>query len=146
MEIRINKVVLIIIVLVVIIGGYFLLRGRYQAPAPTVPTPPAEKVTVPEEKATLPEIREIAVSGTEYSFSPSSITLSAGERVKITFRNDGRIVHNFVIRDLGISTKTIGPGQTDSFEFTAPVSGSYTFTCSVPGHATAGMAGDLIVE
>ena len=48
--------------------------------------------------------------------------------------------------DLGISTKTIGSGQTETIEFVAPTSGTYTFICSVPGHATAGMVGDLIVE
>ena len=148
-----NKVILIIIViLIVIVGGYFLLRGAYQAPAlaPTTPAPtaPTEEVSPgPEEvSAPTPSVKEFTVSGTEYNFNPSSIRVSAGDRVKITFRNDGRIGHNFVVKDLGISAKTIGSGQTDIVEFTAPQSGNYTFICSVPGHATAGMAGDLIVE
>lgn len=139
-----KTILIIVIILVVVIGGYFLLKGGYQASAPTS-TP---EVTALEEEILPPtgQVKEFTVSGTEYSFSPSSITVSAGDRVKITFRNDGRIGHNFVVRDLGIGTRTIGPGQTDTIEFTTPQSGTYTFICSVPGHAVAGMVGDLEVE
>lgn len=130
-----NKIILIIIVtLIVIVGGYFLLREE-----PTI----LEGVT---PLPTPPAVQEFAVSGTEYSFNPSSITVVAGNQVKITFRNTGRLVHNFVVRDLAVSTRTISPGQTDTVEFTAPVSGTYTFICSVPGHSIAGMLGDLEVE
>lgn len=136
-----NKTILIIIViLVVVMAGYFLLKEVYQAPAPEEITP------TPKEEVTDPTVREFTVSSAGYRFSPSSITVLTGDKVKITFRNDGRIGHNFVVKDLGISTKTIGSGQVDTVEFTAPAPGTYTFICSVPGHATAGMIGDLVVE
>ena len=144
-----KTILIIIIILIVIFGGYFLLRGRYQ---PIVPSPGAPEetpeVTIPQEEALPPDasVKEFTVRGTEYSFSPSSITVSAGDRVKITFKNEGRILHNLVIRDLGVGTRTIGSGQSDTVEFVAPQSGTYTFICSLPGHATSGMVGDLIVE
>lgn len=152
-----NKTILIIIViLVVVVGGYFLLKGGYQAPTPALGVAPG---TV-EEKAGLPEgtsvpeeelsptsgVKEVTVIGTEYSFSPSSISVQVGDQVKITFKNIGRAPHNFVIEGLGINTKTIGAGQIDIVEFTAPVSGTYTIFCSVPGHRAAGMKGSLKVE
>lgn len=132
------------------------MRGGYQIPKPTAPTPTApteevslapEEVTPASEEVTFPSaIKEITVSGTEYSFSPPSIIVSAGEKVKIIFRNEGRVIHDLVIKELNVGTRMIGSGQTDTVEFTAPTSGTYTFICSVPGHTAAGMRGDLIVK
>lgn len=106
-----------------------------------------DKIEIIFEKAEISMVKEFTVLGTEYSFNPSLITtVSAGERVKITFKNEGRAPHNLIIEGLGIATKLIGPGETDTVEFTAPASGTYTFLCSVPGHRASGMEGQLIVE
>jgi nitrite reductase (NO-forming) len=141
-----NKTLWIIVaILLVVFVGYFLMRG-YRAPTPT-PTTPAP--TAPKEEVTPTPgapVKEITVVGTEFSFNPSSITLSAGERVKIIFKNEGKAPHNLIIQGLGIGTRTIGGGQTDTIEFTAPSSGTYTFYCSVPGHRSAGMEGRLEVK
>ena len=136
-----NKTILIIAgVLIVIVGGYFLLKGSYQAPTPT-PTQ-----TPPTTQAPASQVTEISVSGTEFSFNPASISVKTGERVKITFQNNGRAPHNLILEGLDITTKTVGGGQTDIVEFTAPSSGTYTFFCSVPGHRATGMEGNLRVE
>lgn len=108
------------------------------------PVPVVEPVEVVPPAA--PEVKEVAVIGTEMSFSPATITVRAGQQVKITFQNQGKVIHNLVIEGLGVSTRTIRPGQTDIIEFTAPAPGTYTFFCSVPGHRAAGMLGHLIVE
>lgn len=143
-----NKIIAIIVVITLaVVGGYFLLKGGYRTPAPTVP-----KVTAPEaiSEGVKPTpttlVKEVTVVGREYAFSPSTISISAGERVKITFQNNGGTPHNLVIEGLGISTRTIGSGKTDIVEFTAPASGTYSFFCSVPGHRVAGMEGNLRVE
>src|SRR3989344_8977625 len=146
-----NKTTLIIVVgLVVLVGGYFLLRSGYQTPQESdtqtpslgVPAPGyesiPEKVVAPEGKQTA---KEITISGTEFSFSPSAITLEANERVRIAFNNDGKVIHNWTVEGLGIGTQTINGGKNDSVEFTAPTAGSYTFFCSVPGHRERGMVG-----
>ena len=141
-----NKTILIIIViLIVIVGGYFLFRGNPPTPAPGVA--PGEV----EEKTVLPEgevgsVKEFTVGGIEYSFSPSSINVKAGDQVKITLKNNGSLIHNLIIDGLGIGTRTIVAGQTDIIEFTAPASGTYTFFCSVSTHRAAGMEGQLKVE
>ena len=127
---------IIIVVLVAIVGGYILLKGSYQSPAVT-----SEKTQAPASGIT-----EISVVGTEYGFSPVSISVKAGEQVKITFRNNGKALHNLTLEELGIGTKTIGGGKTDVVEFTVPSSGTYTFFCSVSGHRAAGMEGSLKVE
>jgi nitrite reductase (NO-forming) len=147
-----NKTLWIIVaIILVVFVGYFLMRG-YRAPTPTTPAPTAPKTpapTAPKEEVTPTPgapVKEITVVGTEFSFSPSSISVSAGERVKIIFKNQGKAPHNLVIQGLGIGTRTIGGGQTDTIEFTAPSSGTYTFYCSVPGHRSAGMEGRLEVK
>ena len=44
-------------------------------------------------------------------------------------------------------TKLLGPGQSDTIEFTAPaVNGDYEFLCSFPAHLFAGMRGVMRVE
>lgn len=145
---------IIIVVLLVAVGGYFLLRGSYQAPtsAPATTSTVAPKETEqpteisPTTKIPVAGATEISVSATEFSFSPASISVKAGEKVKITFKNNGRAQHNLTLERLGIGTKTISGGQTDAVEFTAPSSGTYNFFCSIPGHRASGMAGALKVE
>lgn len=135
-----------LILVLAVLGGYFLLKGGYRTPASTTPevTP---KTTAPKEASEeVTAVKEVTVSGTEFSFSPAVITVKNGERVKVAFQNKGNTGHNFGVLGLGVSTKTIGPGQTDTIEFTAPASGTYTFICSVPGHREAGMEGSLQVE
>ena len=145
---------IIVVVLVIIVGGYFLLRGDYQVPTPTstpAPTVTSEKTEEPTETQSTTQVptsgaTEINVVGTEFNFNPASISVKAGEQVKITFKNNGRAPHNLILEGLGIETKTIGGGQTDVVEFIAPSSGTYTFFCSVSGHRAAGMEGSLKVE
>ncbi len=162
-----NKIILIIIiVLIAVMAGYFILRGESPAPAPesaTSNTPAPgnirveetlviENKEIEEEEAVIPEtketaaIKKITVMGTEFAFSPSKINLLAGEKVKLTFQNNGRAPHNLVIDGLNIRTSVIGGGETEIIEFKAPVLGTYSFICSVPGHRPAGMEGLLLVE
>ena len=66
---------------------------------------------------------EITITGKEFVFSPALITVKAGQRVKLTFKNEGNYPHNLSIDGLGITTKTIGSGQTETIEFTHSSSG-----------------------
>ena len=112
-----------------------------QAPPPTpVPTPP------PPVVVQTPSVREITVVGDEFLFNPKNMSIKAGERVRLTFKNEGRVIHNWIIEGQGIGTQTIAGGATTTIEFTAPASGQYTVFCSVPGHRERGMMGTLAVE
>ena len=148
-----NKTVLIIIILIIIVGGYFLFRGGYQAPtlAPEVAEPtlfpePQPEADEPQAQTPISEVKDISVSGTEFSFSPSSLTFTAGEQVRLTFNNVGNAPHNLTIEGTNIGTKTIAASKADVIEFTAPVSGTYTIFCSVPSHRALGMEGTLTVS
>lgn len=134
---------IIIVVVAIIAGSYFLFRGGYQIGAPEETKKPIE---TPTTQTPTSRITEISVVGTEFNFNPASINVKAGEQVKITFSNNGSAPHNLTLEGLGIGTKTVGGGQRDVVEFTAPTSGTYTFFCSVSGHRAAGMEGSLEVE
>lgn len=143
-----SKTLIIVVVLVVLgVVGYLLYsrQGGYQLSSPTtqrVPEAPGadvEEMVVEEER----EVREITVEGDEFSFSPQTISLIAGEKVRLTFRNTGNTSHNLTIEGTDIATKTVSSRGSDVIEFTAPETGTYTFYCSVGNHRALGMEGEL---
>jgi nitrite reductase (NO-forming) len=82
------------------------------------------------------------------SFDPATITVHAGQPVQLTLRNTGGTPHDFTLTD-GVAQPvkiTAGGGQTASGTFTVDSPGTYTFQCSMPGHAAAGMQGRLTAE
>jgi len=92
---------------------------------------------------------KIMVKGDEFSFSPASFKVSRGVKVELTFENIGNVPHNFFVDELGLKTKTIGGGGTDTLSFTAPSVASkvnYVSYCAVPGHKEAGMKGTITIE
>ncbi|MEX0587507.1 MAG: cupredoxin domain-containing protein [Patescibacteria group bacterium] len=93
------------------------------------------------------EVTEVAVTGDSYKFTPSTITVPAGGKIRLTFTNAASVAHDLIISDLGISTSLLGPGDSQTLEFTAPSQpGSFEFICSVAGHEDLGMRGTLVVE
>ena len=135
-----------VIIILVIVGGYFIYQSIVSKDNTSTETIGQQQQGGTQVGQEVPEVREIAVSATEFAFSPSSIQTQAGEKVKIVFTNDGSAPHDFRIEGLNIGTEVIRPGQTDTVEFQAPESGKYTFFCSVPGHREAGMGGNLEVK
>ena len=111
---------------------------------------------------------EITMTMTEFSYSPSSITVSAGQPVELTLKNDGQIEHDFVVEKIDVSSVSVegggvgehhmsgdhsnydlhvstSTGGTSVLKFTAYDSGTYKVFCSVEGHEAAGMVGELVV-
>ncbi len=104
----------------------------------------------------------VTVTAKEFSFDPANVTVPAGAKVNITFKNTGSVQHTWVIMKQG--TKVSGSftpadqaniyysikadaGQTATGTFTAPSSaGSYQIVCDIPGHFEAGMQGTLTVQ
>ena len=144
--------IVILLIAIVLVGGYFIFRGGYKSQPPAGKVSPFLEEQIPPQAPGTEEVpqttpaREVTVSGTEFSFNPASISVKAGERVRVTFKNEGAAPHNFAIAELGVSTNTIGGGMTDTVEFTTPSSGTLTFFCSVSGHRKRGMEGNLNVQ
>jgi len=91
--------------------------------------------------------RTIELVGKEYKFVPNELTVESGKRIKIIFKNEGTIAHDFFIKELDFQTEPIQPGNKTSYTFTAPSSSATLhFECKVAGHGPAGMKGTISVR
>jgi uncharacterized cupredoxin-like copper-binding protein len=83
-------------------------------------------------------VAKVNVVASEFKFVLSSKTAKRGV---ITFdvKNSGKLKHDFKIN--GRKTKLLSPGQSDSLRVVFLRKGHYSYTCTVPGHAAAGMKG-----
>ena len=90
-------------------------------------------------------VKEFTISGKNFSFTPSMITVKKGDRVKITFENSSGF-HDFVVDGYGVATKQTQSPTTEVIEFTADKAGSFEYYCSVGTHRSMGMKGTLVVE
>jgi nitrite reductase (NO-forming) len=86
----------------------------------------------------------ITVDLVDVAFNPPDITVKANTPTTITLTNNGASEHTFTVGDLCIDEK-LAPAQTKEITINA-AAGSYEITCSIPGHAAAGMVGTLTIE
>ena len=117
-----------------------------QATTKTVSPTPMSDSSADEEQVAGGETRNIVVSGDEYSFSPAAISLKAGEKTKITFRNIGKLPHNLFIDELDVMTDTIAGDKETTVEVTAKETGMYTMYCGVGNHRALGMEGEVKIQ
>ena len=91
----------------------------------------------------------VAVSMYDMGFKLSKSALPRGTAVFRTI-NDGAVEHDFSIKGLatptGLGTPILGSGQRATLTVRFAKSGRYTYICTVPGHAAAGMKGKLTVK
>ena len=88
----------------------------------------------------------IALEAKEYLFSPSTISVPAGD-VTFWVRNAGTTDHEFELFKGGQSVGMIvgfGPGLAKTLTVTL-AAGDYTFMCKLSGHDQLGMKGTLTV-
>lgn len=138
----------VIVIIIVAAGGFYLMNSNKNPQTPLsnqVPAPSSPDVTETVVN-TDTNSSDITVEGGEFSFTPSEITVKKGEKVKLTFKNTGSVAHDYVISDLNVSTKRIGPGKEETVEFTPQEAGEFEFICSVGNHEEQGMVGTLVVE
>jgi plastocyanin len=89
---------------------------------------------------------KLAADPTQIAFDTTQLTSKPG-KVTIDFTNPATLEHDVAIEQDGKQiavSETIGKGKTSVTANLAP--GSYTFLCTVPGHAEAGMTGTLTVK
>ena len=80
---------------------------------------------------------KVTVIATEFHFKLSRVSAPHG-KVTFVLVNKGHIAHDFKIA--GKHTAVIGPGKTAKLTVTLK-KGKFPYTCTVPGHAAAGMKG-----
>ncbi len=139
-------VLIFVLVGAIVLGGAYYFNkkmafsNQVQAPQPTSP------VQATPTTLTLPSKKIVMISGNEFAFTPSTITVNKGDMVELTFKNTGKFSHNLAIADLNVKTQTISGSEQDVISFVVDKVGSFKFTCTVPGHADKGMVGTLIVK
>lgn len=88
---------------------------------------------------------EVVVTGSNYEFSPTKLTVKKGQKIRLVFKNSGGM-HDFVVDELGIRTAVIQGGVEDFVEFTPDKTGTFEFYCSVANHRAMGMKGTITVQ
>jgi plastocyanin len=89
---------------------------------------------------------QLKASPTQIAFDTTQLTIKPG-KVTIDFENPAALEHDVAIEQDGkeiAKSALITEGKTSVSAHLAP--GTYTFLCTVPGHAEAGMEGTLTVK
>ncbi len=109
--------------------------------------------------------RTISVAMTDtMRFSPEKIDVKQGDTLKFVLKNDGKVMHEFVIgtkKDLDEHAALmmkfpnmehdepymahVAPGKTGTIIWTFNQAGSFDFACLIAGHYQAGMIGKITV-
>jgi len=86
----------------------------------------------------------IQVKGGEFFFKLSSKSIAKSGKVTFVFKNVGHVTHDFKIN--GKKTPLIQPGKTARLVVAFKKKGKFSYLCTVPGHAAAGMKGVFTVR
>ena len=109
----------------------------------------------PSSQTDLANSREIVVAMESYVFSPSEITVNAGETFTLILHNQSFLVpHNFLLDDPSgtrVLDVDISSGDSQTHTLTLKEPGTYPFYCDkqllfFPTHREEGMEGRLIVQ
>lgn len=103
--------------------------------------------------------------GDNMRFSPDTIAVKLGETIRFVHRNDGKLMHEFVIgtgkaldEHAALMLKFpnmehdepymahVGPGKRGEIIWTFNRAGEFEFACLIPGHYQAGMKGKIMVS
>jgi uncharacterized cupredoxin-like copper-binding protein len=89
------------------------------------------------------------VSMTEFKFTPSDISVSAGKVVFFVVNDGNGTSHDLVIRDgtgkTVAKSELVSSGDSTVLTVDNIAAGTYTIFCDQPGHEASGMKGTLTV-
>jgi uncharacterized cupredoxin-like copper-binding protein len=133
-------------------GVLGLLGGLVACGAVAPATPTLEPVT-------------LTLSASDIAFSLYTLEVMAGQPVKLIYKNEGQLDHDFSVAEIAVQDVSstgghhhqhgadlpalhlgVAPGETGILRFTPTAAGTYTFECTIEGHKEAGMAGTLVVK
>jgi len=146
----------LILVLIITITALIFLWNRFGSgsltddtaivtPTPQVSGAPSDTRPSFGSMGSDEDITEIIIKAANYRFSPNSITLKQGEKVRLVLESTGG-THDLVIDELGVSTQLVSDGHKAWVDFVPDKTGTFTFYCSVNSHRDMGMEGTIIVE
>lgn len=127
--------------------GYYPAVVAYKLGAtgtPTLATPTAsDEAATPESDAGVSDSPTITMI--DLAFQPNEFTIPANTDVTVKLVNKGVLGHDFVIDNPKVDSGIIDGGTEGSVVLNLPP-GTYTFYCSVEGHAAAGMVGKVTAK
>jgi uncharacterized cupredoxin-like copper-binding protein len=103
---------------------------------------PALAATVPAQASHV-NATTIQVRGGEFYFKLSATSAPRGT-VTFIFRNVGQVAHDFKIN--GKKTPSLSPGKSARLVVRFTKAGKYPLSCTIPGHAQAGMKGTFTIR
>ncbi len=147
------------------------LAHAHGTPGPVDHSPPIEPDIVAIETgfgrmgATPDVTRTVEISmGDDMRFTPSALSVSQGETIRILLRNTGKMQHNFMLGTEAMvveraaavaaypdmvadsaSSRRLSAGQSAELIWQFTTTGEFAYVCLAPGHAEAGMRGELVV-
>ncbi len=145
-----KTIITIIILALLAWGGYALFsrEGGEATPSATIEeiytTPSTATSTSTSSPTVIPEVKQFTVVGSNFAFSPSTLTVNKGDKVRIVFQSQG--THDWVVDAFNARTKVLTTGQSETIEFIADKTGSFEYYCSVGSHRQMGMKGTLVVK
>lgn len=119
----------------------------------------------PAEASPTARIVEL-ITRDDFSYTPGTVTIQAGEVITFRVTNEGQIAHDFTLGDEALQDRhdlemaemagmtmadepnafMIPPGETKELTWHFTVPGEYVIGCHVVGHYAAGMRASLTVE
>ncbi|MGI9022895.1 MAG: cupredoxin domain-containing protein [Acidimicrobiales bacterium] len=86
----------------------------------------------------------VAVDSPSYRFEPDTLKAAPNSEVSFTFKNEGKVVHNFTLSFLGVD-QDVQPGETKqiTFKVSQPPKGLDYYTFYDKNHQGDGMQGRL---
>jgi nitrite reductase (NO-forming) len=148
-----NKTYIIIVIVVLLaLGGFYLFSNSNKLPAPVVnqetqqtPVQTPGQNGVGSAQTSTGQTKDFTVVAKNFSFTPNTITVKKGDKVKLTVENmDG--FHNLKIDEFGVATSLLKSPAQETVEFIADKVGTFQYYCSVGNHRAMGMWGTLTVQ
>ncbi|MFN2447311.1 MAG: cupredoxin domain-containing protein [Vicinamibacterales bacterium] len=98
-----------------------------------------------QDPATASAPRVIEIAASRFTFEPSRIEVTEGERVRLVVQSVDS-VHGIAIKKFRVN-KVVGRKETISVDFVAAAAGTYEILCSeYCGEGHEGMTGTLVVR
>lgn len=90
------------------------------------------------------DARTVDIEASNFHFAPDRIELRKGEEIALALTSDDG-PHDFAVDGLGL-VADVGGGGTSTQRLRIDQPGTYTFSCTIPGHRDGGMEGSLVVK
>lgn len=89
--------------------------------------------------------RVVDVTVTDWTFSPTTVTLKKGEKVALRIKGD-KGIHSLLVADLGVNIR-VEPGDTSTVTIPTDMTGTFAGRCGVPcGPGHRDMKFTIVVE